>query len=251
MKLSGKVAVVTGGSRGIGRAISLALGREGAAVIVNYAKAEEAAQEVVADIRQMGGQAFAVACDVKDSSQHERILAAAREIFGRLDILVNNAGMARRQPFLEATEDAWDEVLGVNLKGVYFLSQAAARWMAAQGSGKIVNISSVHDERPMTGNSTYCIAKAGMVMLTKSLALELAPLNIQVNCVSPGAIATDENRDRLDDPAYRAKVVARIPSGRVGSVEDVTGAVVLLASAEADYITGSHLYVDGGMLLHE
>ena len=179
------------------------------------------------------------------------LVAKLAEREPKLDILVNNAGMARRQPFLEATEDAWDEVLGVNLKGVYFLSQAAARWMAAQGSGKIVNISSVHDERPMTGNSTYCIAKAGMVMLTKSLALELAPLNIQVNCVSPGAIATDENRDRLDDPAYRAKVVARIPSGRVGSVEDVTGAVVLLASAEADYITGSHLYVDGGMLLHE
>jgi glucose 1-dehydrogenase len=250
MKLGGKVAIITGGSRGIGRAIALALAREGAGVVVNYVAAAASAAEVVAAIRAAGGQAVEVQGDVGDLSHHGRILAAAVERFGRLDILVNNAGMARRQPFLEATAEAWDEVTGVNLKGVYFLSQAAARVMAAQRSGKIVNISSVHDRLPMPANSIYCIAKAGMVMLTKSLALELADHGIQVNCVSPGAIATDENKDRLDDPVFLAKILEKIPSRRIGTVEDVTGAVVLLASSEADYVTGATLYVDGGMLLH-
>lgn len=251
MKLDGKVAIVTGASRGIGRALAMAIAREGAAVVVHYVSAAEAAREVVSAIRAMGGRAVEVACDMRDLDGHSRVIEAARTEFGRLDILVNNAGMARRQPFLEFSTEAWDEVTGVNLKGVYFLSQRAACWMAEQQSGKIVNISSVHDARPMVGNSAYCIAKAGMVMLTKSLALELAPHGIQVNCVSPGAIETDENRPRLNDPKYRAKVLARIPSGRIGAVEDVCGAVVLLASAEADYITGTTMYVDGGMLLHE
>ncbi len=250
MKLSGKVAVVTGGSRGIGRAIALALAREGAAAVVNYVSAAAAAAEVVAAIRGVGGQAVEVQADVKDLSQHGRIVAAAQEHFGRLDILVNNAGMARRQLFLDATVEAWDEIIGVNLKGVYFLSQRAARLMVSQRSGKIVNISSVHDTNPMASNSIYCIAKSGMVMLTKSLALELAEHGIQVNCVSPGAIATDESKERLDDPAYRAKVLAKIPSRRIGTVDDVVGSVVLLASSEADYVTGATLYVDGGMLLH-
>ena len=251
MKLSGKVAIVTGASRGIGRALALAIAREGASVVVHYVSAAAAAREVVNAIREAGGRAVDVACDMRDLAGHPRILDAARAEFGRLDILVNNAGMSRRQPFLEASIAAWDEVLDVNLKGVYFLSQAAARWMAVQGAGKIVNISSVHDAHPMTGNSVYCIAKAGVSMLTRCLALELAAGGIQVNCVAPGAIATDENKPRLDDPAYRAKVLAKIPGGRIGTVEDVCGAVVLLASPEADYITGTTIYVDGGMLLHE
>ncbi len=250
MKLAGKTAVVTGASRGIGRAIALALAREGAAVVVNYLSAAAAAAEVVAAIRAAGGRAVEVQGDVKDLTHHSRIVGKAVEHFGALDILVNNAGMARRQPFLEATADAWDEVTGVNLKGVYFLSQATARLMAPRHAGKIVNISSVHDRNPMAANSIYCIAKAGMVMLTKTLALELAGDGIQVNCVSPGAIATDENRERLDDPAYREKILAKIPSRRIGQVEDVTGAVTLLVSSDADYITGATLYVDGGMLLH-
>lgn len=251
MKLRDKAAIVTGASRGIGRAIAQALAREGASVVVNFVSAGSAAEEVVAAIRKAGGKAVAVRADVKDLSQHERLITSAQEHFGRLDILVNNAGMSRRQAFLEATPDAWDETTGVDLRGVYFLSQAAARRMEAQRSGKIINISSVHDIRPMSGNSIYCIAKAGVAMLTKCIALELAPKGIQVNCVAPGAIETDENRPRLQDPAYYAKVIARIPGGRVGTVEEVTGAVVLLASSDSDYMNGATIYVDGGMALHE
>jgi len=250
MRLEGKVAIVTGGSRGIGRAIAEALAREGASVVVNFVSAAAAAEEVVEEIAAYGGRACAVQADVKDLGHHQRLIEAAQTTFGGLDILVNNAGMARRQPFLDATPEAWEEVIGVNLRGVYFLSQAAARLMVPRRSGKIVNISSVHDVHPMAGNSIYCIAKGGVTMLTRTLALELAPHGIQVNAVSPGAILTDENRDRLEDPAYLAKVLARIPSGRVGAVEEVAGSVVHLASSDSDYITGATLYVDGGMLLH-
>lgn len=247
--LTGRVAIVTGGSRGIGRAIALGMARAGASVVVNYAVNQEAAAEVVGEIVAAGGSAVDVRSDVGDVSQHERLIAAARERFGRLDILVNNAATTRREPFLEATPGAWDETMGVNLKGVYFLSQAAARLMEGQRSGKIINISSVHDERPMADNSVYNISKAGLVMLTKSLALELAKKGIQVNCVSPGAILTDETRDRVSDPIRRSRVLAKIPANRIGDPEDVVGAVVMLASPASDYVTGTTVYVDGGMLL--
>lgn len=247
--LKGRVSIVTGASRGIGRAIAVGLAREGASVVVNYASKAAAADEVVSEIRAAGGNAVAVQADVGDLAQHERLIAAARDGFGRLDILVNNAAVTKRETFLEATTDGWDRTMDVDLKGIYFLSQAAARLMVAQKSGKIINISSVHDARPMVANSIYNIAKAGLVMLTKSLALELAESGIQVNCVSPGAILTDDTRPRLADAAYRDKVLAKIPSRRIGEPEDVVGAVLLLASSESDYITGTTLYVDGGMLL--
>jgi len=248
-RLKGRVAIVTGASRGIGRAIAIGLAREGAKVVVNYVSKAAAAEEVVGEIRAAGGDAVAVQANVGDLAQHERLVTAASERFGRIDILVNNAAITRREPFLDATATAWDETMAVNLKGVYFLSQAVARVMTAQRSGKIINISSVHDVRAMPNNSIYNITKAGLVMLTKSLALELADKGIQVNCVSPGAILTDETRDRLADAAYRDKVLAKIPSRRIGEPEDVVGAVLLLASPESDYITGATLYVDGGMLL--
>ena len=248
-QLKGRVAIVTGASRGIGRALAVGLAQEGAAVVVNYVSNAAAAEEVVSEIHAGGGEALAVQADVGDLSHHGRLVAAARERFGRIDILVNNAATTRRQPFLEATADAWDAIVGVNLKGVYFLSQSVARVMAAQRSGKIVNISSVHDVRAMAGNSIYSITKSGLAMLTKALALELAEKGVQVNCVSPGAILTDETRDRLADPEHHSRVPAKIPSRRIGEPEDVVGAVVLLASPASNYITGTTLYVDGGMLL--
>lgn len=246
-RLRDRVAIVTGASRGIGRAIALGLAREGASIVVNYVTDLAAAEEVAAEIGER--RAVVVRCDVGDLSQHAVLLAAAREHFGRIDILVNNAALTRRQPFLSATPDAWDDIIGVNLKGVYFLSQAVAREMVVQRCGKIINISSVHDMRAMAGNSIYSIGKSGLAMLTKALAAELAEMGIQVNSVAPGAILTDINRERLADPDHLARVLDKIPSRRIGAPEDVVGAVTLLASAQSDYITGTTLYVDGGMLL--
>lgn len=248
--LEGLTAAVTGASRGIGRAIALALAGEGARVAVNYVQNQAAADEAVSMIRAAGGEAVAVQGDVSDRAAHARILDEATGGSGRLDILVNNAGMSKRQPFLEVDAAAFDYTLGVNFTGPFFLTQAAGRLMAAQGNGKIINISSVHDTQPMRLNSAYCAAKSALVMMTKCAALELASSGVQVNCISPGAILTDENRPRLEDPAYLAQVLAKIPSGRVGVTDDITGAVLLLASPASAYITGAVLYVDGGMLLH-
>jgi NAD(P)-dependent dehydrogenase (short-subunit alcohol dehydrogenase family) len=247
--LSGKCALVTGSSQGIGRAIAIGLARAGASVVVNYHSGREAAAEVVSLIIADGGCAIAVQADVGDLTQHRQLIDAAINNFGRLDILVNNAAVTQRETFLEATSSAWDRTMDVNLKGIYFLSQVAARLMVAQGSGKIVNISSVHDARPMAANSIYNITKAALVMLTKSLALELAASGIQVNCVSPGAILTSETRERLEDPAFRAKILEKIPARQIGEPDDVVGAVLLLASPASRYINGATLYVDGGMLL--
>jgi NAD(P)-dependent dehydrogenase (short-subunit alcohol dehydrogenase family) len=247
--LTGKCALVTGSSQGIGRAIAFGLARAGASVVVNYPKDSEAADEVVSKITAGGGRAIAVQADVGDLAQHRKLITAASDHFGRLDILVNNAAVTRREAFLDATPGAWDRTMDVNLKGIYFLSQAAARLMVAQGSGKIVNISSVHDTRPMATNSIYNITKAALVMLTKSLALELAESGIQVNCVSPGAILTSETRERLEDPAFRAKILEKIPARQIGEPDDVVAAVLLLASAASGYINGANLSVDGGMLL--
>ncbi len=237
--LTDRVAIVTGGARGIGRAIAEGLARAGARI-------------VLADVSWDGvdpGGAVAVDADVADLSQHGRIVGAALETFGRIDILVNNAGIGPRTMFLDATEDAWDRTFGVNLKAAYFLSQVAARHMLERRSGKIINLSSVHDSQPMTRNSIYCITKAGVAMLTKSLALELAEHNIQVNAISPGAIRTDINREVLADPDYHAKVLTKIPARRIGEPEELAGAALLLASSASDYITGTTLCVDGGMLL--
>lgn len=237
--LSGRVAIVTGGARGIGRGIGDGLARAGASI-------------VIADVSLGGvdfGGAVGVEADVSDLAQHGRIVAAALDAFGRIDILVNNAGIGPRAMFLDATEEAWERTVGVNLKAAYFLSQAVARHMLERRSGKIINISSVHDTQPMTRNSIYCVTKAGVAMLTKSLALELAEHNIQVNAIAPGAIRTDINREVLADADYHAKVLAKIPARRIGEPEDIAGAALLFASSASDYITGATLYVDGGMIL--
>jgi NAD(P)-dependent dehydrogenase (short-subunit alcohol dehydrogenase family) len=249
MRLKDRVALVTGGSRGIGRGIALAFAREGAAVVVSYRQSEAQAEETVAEARRAGGRAVAVQADVANLDQHERLIAAAREHFGRLDVLVNNAGIGVREPFLEAKPETWDHIFGVNLKGAYFLSQRVAQIMARGRAGKIINISSVHDVKPMPNNSIYNISKAALLMMTKSLALELAASGVCVNAISPGAIYTDATKVFLTDDAYHSKVLQKIPAGRIGTVEDLAGAAVLLASPDSDYITGTVLYVDGGMVL--
>jgi glucose 1-dehydrogenase len=252
VRLEGQVAIVTGAGSGIGRAIAIGLGREGAAVVVNDLPSGAAAGETVRRIEEAGGRSVAVAADVADLSAHARLVQAALDNFGRLDILVNNAGVQFRQPFLQATAQAWDRTLDVNLKGPYFLAQQAATAMIRAGrGGKILNIASIHDAVPLRDRSIYCISKGGMALLTKSLALELAEYHINVNAVSPGAISTNMNREVFSSPAYQEAVRQKIPWKRIGEPEDLIGAAVFLVSPEASYITGVTLYVDGGLLLHE
>lgn len=249
MRLKDKVAIVTGAARGIGKAIAEGFARGGAAVVVADILRQQA-EATAAAIRGAGGQAIAVAADLRDLATHEQIIRAATEPYGRLDILVNNAAIEIRESFLDAKPETWDATLGVNLKAPYFLAQRAAHQMIAQGDGgKIINIASVHDFQPMRNIAIYSITKGGLMMLTKSLALELAAHRINVNAISPGAVETDLNRAVLADPAHRARVSAQIPWGRIGQTADIAGAAIFLASAEADYITGATIYVDGGLLL--
>ncbi len=250
MKLESRVAVVTGAGRGIGAALARGLAREGASVVVNYSRSTAQAEEVAAGIRATGGRALTVQADVRRLAEHGRIVDAAVDGFGRLDILVNNAGIEFREPFLTTTEEQFEETLAVNLKGVYFLSQQAARAMLRAGSGgKIINISSCHDAVPLALRSAYSVSKGGLAMLTKALALELAEHHVNVNALSPGAILTEMNQGTLSNPEVRARLLARIPWNRLGETEDCVGAAVFLASADSDYVTGATLYVDGGLLL--
>jgi glucose 1-dehydrogenase len=251
-RLRDRVAIVTGAGKGIGAALAKGLAREGAAVVVNYSRSAKEAKEVVDGIVAAGGRAIAVQVDVQKLTEHQRLISAAIDQFGGLDILVNNAGLEYRESFLTTTEEQFDHTLGVNLKGVYFLSQKAAQVMVRAGKGgKIINISSCHDTVPLNLRSAYGVSKGGLAMLTKSLALELAEYKINVNSLSPGAILTEMNSAALSVPEVRARLVSRIPWSRLGDVEDCVGACVFLASQEADYVTGTTLYVDGGLLLRK
>lgn len=249
--LVGRTALVTGASRGIGRALAEALARAGARVIVNFREDSEEAESVVGGIRTNGGEALAVRADISRVDDHESLLAAARSAFGPLHILINNAGVERRAGVLDWREADWDEIQGVNLRGVFFLTQAAARDMIAAGvqHGRIINVSSTHEHRPMARAAIYNISKAGLAMLTKSFALELAPHGITVNGLVPGAIRTDINREVLADPAYEARVVARIPLGHIAAPPELGAAAVFLAGAGSAYMTGSTLTLDGGLSL--
>jgi glucose 1-dehydrogenase len=249
VRLKDRVAIVTGAGRGIGRAIALGFAREGAAVVVNYSRSAGMAEEAVREIKSSGGRAVAVQADVKELVEHERLVASALEHFGFLNILVNNAGIEIHEPFLKATAETWDLTLNVNLRGPYFLSRKAAEAMIRSGGGKIINISSVHDVAPLRNRAIYSITKGGMMMMTKSLALELGEHKITVNSISPGAILTDMNRESLSEPGNTEKVLNRIPRKRIGDSEDIVGAAVYLASSESDYVTGATIYVDGGLLL--
>ncbi|HEY5911296.1 MAG TPA: glucose 1-dehydrogenase [Verrucomicrobiae bacterium] len=252
MRLKDRVAIVTGAGRGIGVALAKGFAHEGAAVVVNYSRSAAEAERVVADIVAGGGRAVAVRADVRNLAEHQLLIDAAFQRFGRLDILVNNAGLEYRESFLTTTEEQFDHTLGVNLKGVYFLSQKAACAMIQAGKGgRIINISSCHDTVPLNLRSAYSVSKGGLAMLTKSLALELAEHRINVNAVSPGAILTEMNSAALSVPEVRSRLLTRIPCNRLGDTEDCVGAVVFLTSAESDYVTGATIYVDGGLLLRK
>ena len=247
MTLVGKVALVTGGSRGIGRAIALKLAENGADVAINYAGNTAAAEAVKAAIEQMGRKALLIQCSVADTDGVQAMVNQVVKELGRLDILVNNAGITRDGLLMRMKEADWDDVMNTNLKGVYNCSKAVMRTMMKQKSGRIVNMASVVGEMGNAGQANYAAAKAGVIGFTKSLAKEVASRGITVNAIAPGFIATDMTRVLSDD--QKAEMARTIPLGRAGQPEDVANAVLFLASEGAAYITGQVLNVDGGMVM--
>jgi 3-oxoacyl-[acyl-carrier protein] reductase len=245
--LDGKTAVVTGASRGIGRAIALELARRGARVVVNYNRNDAAAADVVAAIEADGGQATAAQADVSDLLQARALIQAAVKAYGRLDILVNNAGVTRDQLILMMKEDDWDTVIAVDLKSMFNTCKAAARVMVRQRYGRIVNISSVAGIAGQGGQTNYAAAKAGVIGFTKSLAKELGSRNVTANVVAPGLIPTDLTADLPEELCQKAMDLA--PLGRMGRPEEIGYAVAFLASDEAAFITGVVLPVDGGLVM--
>jgi glucose 1-dehydrogenase len=248
-RLTGKVAAVTGGDQGIGRAIAERLAQEGADVAICYRKNRQGADEVVGRITAAKRRAAAFQADVGRVSDGQRFIEEAVAALGKVDILVNNAGLEKRADFWDVTEEDFDAVLNVNLKGMFFITQAVVRHLRKTGSpGKIVNISSVHEELPFPHFASYCASKGGIKMLTRNLAIELAPSKITINSIAPGAIETPINTKLLNDPAKLKELLENIPLGRLGKPEDVAGLASFLASAECDYVTGTTFFVDGGLL---
>ena len=251
MRLDGKRALVTGGSRSIGRGIALGLAREGADVAVNYRRSREDAENTVCRIEEMGRRAVAVRGSTASRADVERLAAEAHDFLGGLDILVNNAGILRRTPFLDIAEEEWDAIQSVNLKGYFLVGQAVARRMVEdETAGAIVNVSSAGQAVAAPNLTHYCVSKAGVEMLTKQMALELAPHGIRVNAVAPGLIETDLNRADIARDEFRERRLARIPLGKIGVPDDVVGAVVYLASnEEARLVTGASLFIDAGQTI--
>ncbi len=246
--LSNKVALVTGASRGIGRAIALALGRNGAQVVVNYRGQQQAADEVVTAIQGAGGTALAVQGDVAQAADVERLLKTTLDTYGRVDILVNNAGITRDNLLLRMKDDEWDAVISTNLRGVYLLTKAVLRPMMKARGGRIINITSVVGLTGNAGQANYAAAKAGLIGFTKSVAHEMASRGITANAVAPGYIETDITNVLSDE--IKTTVLSSIPAGRLGQPDDVAGAVLFLCSDAAAYISGQTLAVDGGMTMY-
>ena len=249
--LTGKKAIVTGSSRGIGRGIALALARQGTDVIINYRSSQKEAEAVVEEIRKIGRDSLAIQADVSRKSEVEKMVAETVEKFGKIDVLVNNAGIAVFKPFDQLTEEDWDQTLAINLKSQFLCIKAIAPIMEKQKWGRIINVASIASGGVGVGFlnlAHYCASKGGVVALTEELAMELASSGINVNAVAPGVIDTDMTADFKKDPKIIEGLMARILKKRLGRPEDIGAVVAFLASDEADYITGATLYVDGGWL---
>jgi glucose 1-dehydrogenase len=251
MQLDQKVAIVTGADSGIGRAIALQFASEGATVVVNYAHAQDKAEEVRQQIEKNNGKALVIQADVSQYQQALGLIQQAVEHFNRLDIMVNNAGMEIHSPFLDVTEEQFDRVISVDLKGAFFCAQAAAREMVKRKiQGRIINISSVHEDLAMPQNVPYCCAKGGIRMLTRTICLELAPYNITVNNIAPGAIDTPIDADVKADPEKMAALLKEIPLHRMGQPDEIAKLALYLASDAAAYVTGSTFVIDGGLTVN-
>ena len=249
MLLKNKVAIVTGGNSGIGKAIVLELARQGANVTIDYVSHPDATEELEKRVAALGDRAIGVEADVSKIADLERLISATVKAFGRLDIMVNNAGIETRTSVLETTEQQYEKVLQVNLKSAFFGTQLAAKQMIKQGGGgRIINITSVHEDWPMPGNIAYCLSKGGMRMLTRTAGVELAPHNILVVGVGPGAVATPINLSTMQNPALMAKLDAAIPLGRMARPEEIASVVALLAGGGASYITATTVFADGGLM---
>lgn len=247
MLLGGKVAIITGASRGIGRATAIELAKAGAKVVVNYAGNQTAAEQVVSLIKEKGGEAIAFKADVSNAEAVDALIKTTQETFGRIDILVNNAGITKDNLLMRMKEEEWDAVINTNLKGIFTCTKAVARSMMKQKSGKIINMTSVVGIMGNAGQSNYAAAKAGVIGFTKSMAKELASRGINVNAIAPGFISTDMTAVLSDQ--VKDELAHQIPLNRLGNPEDVAAAVLFLASDAANYITGQTIHVDGGMVM--
>src|SRR5277367_5707962 len=249
MSLANKVAIVTGGNSGIGKAVALELAKQGASLVIDYVSHPDAAEAVEAQITALGAQVIGVLADVSKLDDLQRLIAAAVDKFGRVDIMVNNAGVETRTSVLDTTEAQYDKVMDINLKSAFFGTQIAAKQMIRQGNGgRIINITSVHEDWPMPGNTAYCLAKGGMRMLTRTAGLELASHKILVVGVGPGAVATPINLSTMTDPTKLAQLDAAIPLGRMARPEEIANVVAFLAGEGASYLTATTIFADGGIM---
>jgi glucose 1-dehydrogenase len=248
-ELSGKVAIVTGGNTGIGAAVVVALAEKGAKVVIDYVTNPNATEELERKLAKMGDTAVGIEADVSKVEDLQRMIDTAVSKFGRLDVMVNNAGIETRSSILDTTEVQYEKVLAINLKSAFFGTQLAAKQMIAQGGGgRIINMTSVHEDWPMPGNTPYCLSKGGMRMLTRTAGLELAPHNVLVVGVGPGAVATPINAQTMNDPQALAKLNAAIPIGRMAKPEEIASVVAFLASDAASYLTATTIFADGGIM---
>jgi glucose 1-dehydrogenase len=249
MKLKGKVAIVTGGNSGIGLAIVLELAQQGANIVIDYIAHPEATDALEKQVHALGACVIGVKADVSQLGDLKNLFAAAVKEFGRVDIMINNAGVETRTSILDTTEEQYEKVLSINLKSAFFGTQLAAQQMIKQGDGgRIINLTSVHEDWPMPGNTAYCLSKGGMRMLTRTAGVELAPHKILVVGVGPGAVATPINTGTMNNPELLKKLDNAIPLGRMAKPEEIARVVAFLASDDASYITSTTIFADGGIM---